>query len=162
MSKKAVLNNHEGAASAEERRAREELTRASWGRVTSLPLLKRKTVQQRDLTPTLRGSTGEEEEDVRPVAVDVAWLRRSDLGPHQQLWRGGVLVADVDLEVGGRGVDGGYLSNVPRLQHARHVRVLPVGDLHVPAGVDEAGGRRQAAVDDVQTMEVFHSGGDVG
>ena len=42
------------------------------------------------------------------------------------------------------------------------MRVLPVGDLHVPAGVDEAGGRRQTAVDDVDAVKVLQARRDVG
>ena len=54
-----------------------------------------------------------------------------------------------------------YLREGVRRLHGRHVRVLPVGDLHVPAGVDEAGGRRQAAVDDVDAVKVPQTRGDV-
>lgn len=54
-----------------------------------------------------------------------------------------------------------YLREAVRRLHDRHMRVLPIGDLDVPARVDEARRRRQAAVDDFDAVQVLQPGGDV-
>ena len=100
-------------------------------------------------------------DNCEPEAVDITWLGRSKLRTHHQFRRRGILDAGVHLYFFIFSDGGGDLRKVSNFLHSGHVRVFPVGDLDVPTRVGEARHGRQAAVDDVETVQVFHSGGDV-